>query len=990
MRITVLIFFYLVGAQLFGQEGERCLSTIQNHQKMLEENPDFKNHIKEWIKKTTSIIIQRRENKNPTCTAGPLMVPVAIHFDSGLVTSSEEACAITIVEDQIDELNLEMLGLDSDAGLISNFASCFGADILGDACIEFCIATQNHPTGYGLVDGDQAITFGQLNFSVPGGNFTPVNSDWAGYVNIYVDNLPGGLLGVSNGIPGQFNGDGVLVDNCVFGTGNINCTGVQTTGSSGCFAAYDEGETLAHEIGHYFGLFHIWGDNSGCGGAQDQIPDTPNMTTNYSGLTNCNDSSCSDLPQTCGSEDMYMNFMSYAGDECMYMFSSDQSDVMYATAVAEGYTTTSTKCSVLLPVADFSPSGNISVCSNESILFTDLSLNTPTSWAWVFTVTSGNLVLNNTSSTDQNPVITITSGISGTISTQLQVTNAGGSDTITLTQNVTVVAGSTFYLDSDGDGYGNASVSEVACTAPSGFVADNTDCNDDDVTIFPGATELCDGQINDCNTTSFPFDEFDDDNDGYVICSIDQNGWDGVITVIGGDDCNDTDPNINPGVTEVCDGIDNDCDMMIDENGSNVYYADADGDNYGDNNNSITGCTLPSGYVIDNTDCNDTNPNINPGVTEVCDGIDNDCDMMTDENVNNTYYADVDGDTYGDINNAIEDCTLPSGYVLNSTDCNDSDATVYPGAMELCDGQINNCNTPTLPIAEIDYDSDGYVECVIDVNGWDGAATVVGGDDCDDMEVLSYPSNTEVCDGVDNDCDGMVDEELLITYYADVDQDNFGNPNVSLQDCSPPSGYVANNTDCNDSEVSVYPGAPELCNDNLDNDCDGMTDEGCGPPPDCDGDYIVINTITNYTYRAEINITSDAIIDENGQSVLYTAGTDIDLVYPFEVVLGTTFEARIEPCTPTTVQDDGPDNQKSLNRKAVLNRLLLQLSGSNKDLKITIKDLNDEVKGQIYSNDSEVIIQEVDTLLNTLDQGIYGIKVKGIEIEIDQKILLIK
>ena len=175
--------------------------------------------------------------------------------------------------------------------------------------MEFCIADKNHPSGYGLVDGDLAITFGQLNFNVPSGNFTPVNPDWDDYFNVYVDQLPGGLLGVSNGIPGQFNGDGVLVDNCVFGTGNITCPGVQLTGSSGCFALYDEGETLAHEAGHYFGLYHIWGDNSGCGGSQDQIPDTPNMSSNYSGYSSCaNHNNCSDLPQTCGNEDMYMNF----------------------------------------------------------------------------------------------------------------------------------------------------------------------------------------------------------------------------------------------------------------------------------------------------------------------------------------------------------------------------------------------------------------------------------------------------------------------------------------------------------------------------------------------------------------------------------------------------------------------------------------------------------------------------------------------------------
>ncbi len=986
MRITFSILLMLICLHVSGQEGERCLSTIQNHEKRMEEDPEYKNHIKEWISKTAPIIKQRREDKNPTCTSGPLMIPVAVHFDSGLVMPSEEACVITIVQDQIDEMNLEIMGLDSDAGLIANFASCFGANILGDACMEFCIATQNHPAGYGLVNGDLAITFGQLNFSVPSGNFTPVNSDWAGYVNIYVDNLAGGLLGVSNGIPGQFNGDGVLVDNCVFGTGNINCTGVQTTGSAGCFAAYDEGETLAHELGHYFGLFHIWGDNSGCGGSQDQIPDTPNMSTNYSGLTNCNDNTCADLPQTCGSEDMYMNFMSYAGDACMYMFTSDQSDVMYATAVAEGYTTTSSKCTIAPPVADFTPSGSVPICSNECIQFTDLSTNTPTSWTWAFTVTSGNLVLNITSSTDQNPVVCPTSGTSGTIVTQLLVTNAGGNDGITLTQNVTITPGTTYYLDDDGDGFGISTVSEVACSPPTGFVLDNTDCNDGDATIYPGAPELCDGLINDCNTTSLPLVEFDDDSDGFVICTIDMGGWKGAAGVVGGDDCDDINPAVNPEATEVCDGIDNDCDNLVDENGSNIYYLDADGDTFGDIGASITGCSLPTGYVIDSTDCDDTNPAINPAATEVCDGVDNNCDGMIDENLTNTYYADSDSDGFGDVNTTLVACTLPSGYTSDNTDCNDSDSTVYPGAPELCDGQINNCSNSTLPDTEIDNDADGYVECTFDAGGWDGVSAVIGGDDCDDMEADNYPGNTEVCDGIDNDCDGMIDEELLTTYYADTDGDGFGDATSSVTDCSPPSGYVTNNTDCDDTEADNYPGNTEVC-DGIDNNCDGIIDEGCGPPPDCDGDYIVINTITNYTYRAEINVTSDAVIDESGQSVLFTAGTDIDLVYPFEVILGTTFEARIEPCTPMPIQDDNSSDARSINTDNALEALF-----SDYDeiiLSIDIKNSEGEViksLTQLGAQASSVVAE----LLSSYSKGMYTIEIQNKNQRISQKVLLVK
>ena len=352
-RLSLLFILLACAFSAHSQEFERCLNTIQSHEQRLEEDEEYRLRNEIWRKAISKIIADRNGRKNPDCSNGPIIIPVAIHYDSGIVPAGQEACAIDVAVDQINEMNNEIAGLDADAFLINNFTSCFGAGILGNACIEFCIGQYGHPSGYGLVDGDYAVTIGQVSFSVPSGNFTPVNSDWDEYINIYVDNLPGGLLGVSNGIPGNFNGDGVLVDNCVWGTGAINCPGANFTGSGSCFSTYDEGETTAHELGHYLGLFHIWGDNFSCGGSQDQIADTPNMANNYSGYLSCGShSSCSDLPQTCSSEDMYMNFMSYAGDGCMYMFTSDQSDVMNATAVFEGFTTSSPKC-LPPPVADF-------------------------------------------------------------------------------------------------------------------------------------------------------------------------------------------------------------------------------------------------------------------------------------------------------------------------------------------------------------------------------------------------------------------------------------------------------------------------------------------------------------------------------------------------------------------------------------------------------------------------------------------------------------
>ena len=343
----------------------------------------------------------------------------------------------------------------------------------------------------------------------------------------------------------------------------------------------------------------------------------------------------------------------------------------------------------------------------------------------------------------------------------------------TATDNVTITdPNSTYYADGDGDSYGDAANSVQACSQPAGFVTDNTDCND------------------------------------------------GVGA-------------INPGATEVCDGIDNNCDGNTDEGFSNnTYYADNDGDGYGDANNSVTDCVQPAGYVTDNTDCNDGVAAINPGAVEVCDGIDNNCDGNTDEGLTATYYADTDGDGYGDAANSMTACSQPVGYVTNDTDCNDGVAAINPGATEVCDGLDNNCdgNTDeglTQNTYYADTDGDGYGDpnnamtaCVQPVG------YVTDGTDCHDGNPAINPGAAEVCDGVDNNCDGNADEGLTFnTYYADADGDGYGDASNSTSACSQPTGYVTDNTDCNDGVAAINPGAAEVC-DGIDNNCDGNTDEG--------------------------------------------------------------------------------------------------------------------------------------------------------------------
>ncbi|MBK9016532.1 MAG: hypothetical protein IPM82_22020 [Saprospiraceae bacterium] len=307
-------------------------------------------------------------------------------------------------------------------------------------------------------------------------------------------------------------------------------------------------------------------------------------------------------------------------------------------------------------------------------------------------------------------------------------------------------------------------------------------------------------------------------------------------------DCNDQNAAVNPDATEVCDDIDNDCSGQADDGlVFTNYYLDVDDDGFGDAASALSSClaAAPIGYSTDNTDCDDTAAAINPGSAEICDDIDNDCSGQADDGLTITdYYLDSDGDGFGNAAISLSSCqaSAPTNYVANNTDCDDLVAAINPDAAEICDGIDNDCSGQAddglvFTTYFLDGDGDGFGDAASFISSCETTPPnnyVTNDGDCDDNNAAISPADVEICDDIDNDCDGQADDGLtFFTYFLDGDGDEFGDAASFLSSCetTPPGDYVTNNGDCDDTNPGINPDATEVPNDNVDNDCDGEVDE---------------------------------------------------------------------------------------------------------------------------------------------------------------------
>lgn len=481
----------------------------------------------------------------------------------------------------------------------------------------------------------------------------------------------------------------------------------------------------------------------------------------------------------------------------------------------------------------------------------------------------------------------------------------------------------------------------------------------------------------------------------------------------------------------------------------NIYYQDADGDGYGNPQVSTKAKSCPSGYVENNTDCDDNDAAVHLQAQEICDGKDNDCDGEIDEGVKNTYYLDADADGFGEASKTVQACVAPSGYVADNTDCNDTDSTVHPGAAEVLDGKDNDCDGTidegVGPVATVSGTFDelelirvvympGQEEVATDLgtigsglnltgsavsagagtdsfnlgmfrsaSGWadvritylakdytgvaphdqkdvwlalksdtdtpavssrkfstfnggvdviqsyyrgltaGAGSTVAGGTgyvtsyyqkmnfggsdqgnfagylsagfgEADlsalqsqgyvDMYLYHFKNNALQNDGrpvavirttVNADGAGVSTiinpagtypaggqpEPVVNTWYQDSDGDGFGNNDAAVQAQNCPSGYVRDSTDCDDTDAAVHSGAQELC-DRKDNNCDGRVDEGCIQGDiNGDGDLTPMDALAAFQCYLGIRQCSDSA-DINGDG----AYTPSDALCLFKKFLG--------------------------------------------------------------------------------------------------------
>ncbi|MBI3239345.1 MAG: T9SS type A sorting domain-containing protein [Flavobacteriia bacterium] len=354
--------------------------------------------------------------------------------------------------------------------------------------------------------------------------------------------------------------------------------------------------------------------------------------------------------------------------------------------------------------------------------------------------------------------------ISGPVTFRFYLTGTVGTTTTYRHDNVSVYGAinalqqQTYYVDADGDGFGDAAIDSMDCTAPAGYVSDNTDCNDNNANENPNAVWYQDADNDTFGNSAVTLTQCTQPA-GYVSDNT---------------DCDDNNANVN---------------------GSTTYYEDADNDTYGNSASTIQACTQPVGYVLNANDCDDNNSAITVATDQFYIDQDNDGFGSTDvivtactqpagyvsnaddcDDTNNTitlgstFYEDGDNDGFGNANSTIVDCTAPNGYVADSTDCDDTNNGINPNATDVlgnsidenCDGTDGNLGLGDATIATFNvFPNPGTTAVTITLDGsWNTNVTVT---------ILSVDGKTvQTATGSSNEVTVATTELLPSVYFVRV------------------------------------------------------------------------------------------------------------------------------------------------------------------------------------------------------------------------------
>ena len=460
----------------------------------------------------------------------------------------------------------------------------------------------------------------------------------------------------------------------------------------------------------------------------------------------------------------------------------------------------------------------------------------------------------------------------------------------------------TFYRDSDGDGYGDNNFPTQACGVPTNYVSNNQDCNDGSVSVKPGATEVCNGVNDNCangidegGVCSVPGVEIcnniDDDTDGQtdegltrsITCGTGVCGASATQTCNAGNWVGTCSPNSGNARQEVADSADNDCDGQVDNGFSSfTFYLDTDGDDFGQGDARIQS-SIPQGQysALVAGDCRPGDKSSYPGATELCDGNDNNCNNLPDdvENIKTQCYDVADRKYAG-----VGACSYGYYTCLGDKFSDSCTGDVAPIA-EICDGLDNDCNGQTDEI--FDGDGDGYTTCGTKTDGTD--KIVDARVDCRDNDSTISPGTQEMCNGVDDDCSGTEDDNLV---YPNADNQNGVCAGV-VKVCQGVLGWEEPEY----SLVEDYEEGQELTCDGRDNNCDGRTDEG---HPNLDGDRLAD--------CVDPDADNDRIVDNRDAIIGTPVDSNSNAAYKF-IIAGDEFTGRgvreIDGRRQISIEEDG-------------------------------------------------------------------------------------